>query len=118
MPRLRLRGRILDHVTAECDGRLLWTYVTAHDFAETGAQKTDTEDAINMLLAVGGVEAAIMFVELGDEAGSGPVTKVSLRSRSGFDVRAVAEKFGGGGHKAAAGVTLHGAARGGAAGDS
>jgi phosphoesterase RecJ-like protein len=104
LPRLLLRGRILDHVTAECDGRLLWTYVTTGDFAETGAQKTDTEDAINMLLAVTGVEAAVMFVEL--EAG---LTKVSLRSRGALDARAIAEQFGGGGHKAAAGVTFAGA---------
>ena len=103
LARLRLRGRILNHVHAECDGLLLWTYVTAIDFEECGAQRTDTEDAINMLLAVAGVEAAVMFVEL--EPG---VTKVSLRSRSNFDVRAVAEQFGGGGHRAAAGVTYRG----------
>jgi len=103
LARLRLRGRILDHVTAECAGRLLWTYVTTQDFEECGAQRTDTEDAINMLLAVAGVETAVMFVEL--EPG---LTKVSLRSRSNFDVRAVAEQFGGGGHRAAAGVTYRG----------
>lgn len=108
LPRLRLRGRILDHVTSECGGRLLWTYVSAQDFADTGAQKTDTEDAINMLLAVAGVEAAIMFVELGDPSASDNVTKVSLRSRGAFDARAVAEKFGGGGHRQASGVTFEG----------
>jgi len=101
-PRLRLRGRLLDHVEQECDGRLLWTYATAEDFAQCDAQLTDTEDAINMLLAVAGVEAAALFVEL-----EPAVTKVSLRSRSAIDVRAVAEKFGGGGHKAAAGITLN-----------
>jgi phosphoesterase RecJ-like protein len=100
-PRLKLRGRILDHVTSECDGRLLWTYVTRSDFDETGAQTTDTEDAINMLLSVAGVEAAIMFVEL-----EPALTKVSLRSRGAADVRAVSEKFGGGGHKQASGVTF------------
>jgi phosphoesterase RecJ-like protein len=75
--------------------------VSHQDFVDTRAQRTDTEDAINMLLAVAGVEAAIMFVEL--EPG---VTKVSLRSREPFDVRQVAEKFGGGGHRQASGVTL------------
>jgi phosphoesterase RecJ-like protein len=103
LARLRLRGRILDHVVSECGGRLLWTYVSSQDFADTGAQKTDTEDAINMLLAVGGVEAAILFVELEPH-----VTKVSLRSRGAFDARMVAEQFGGGGHQAAAGVTQSG----------
>jgi phosphoesterase RecJ-like protein len=100
-PRLKLRGRILDHVTKECDGRLLWTYVSSRDFDETGAQTTDTEDAINMLLSVAGVEAAILFVELEPD-----LTKVSLRSRGELDVRAVSEKFGGGGHKQASGVTF------------
>jgi bifunctional oligoribonuclease and PAP phosphatase NrnA len=103
LARLRLRGRMLEHVVSACGGRLLWTYVSTQDFADTGAQKTDTEDAINMLLAVAGVEAAILFVEL--EPGQ---TKASLRSRGAFDARAVAEQFGGGGHKAAAGVTYAG----------
>lgn len=103
LPRLRLRGRILDHVTAEQGVRLLWTYVTAADFAECAAELTDTEDAINMLLSVGGSEVAVMFVELDPM-----LTKVSLRSRSGFDVRAVAEQFGGGGHRAAAGISFEG----------
>jgi phosphoesterase RecJ-like protein len=103
LPRLLLRGRILDHVKSECGGRLLWTCVTAEDFAACGANKTDTEDAINMLLTVAGSEAAAMFVEL--EPG---VTKISLRSRTEFDVRKVAEQFGGGGHRAASGITFPG----------
>jgi phosphoesterase RecJ-like protein len=103
LPRLHLRGRILDHVRPDCSGRLLWTYVTAADFRETGSEKTDTEDAINMLLTVKGVEVAVLFVELEPEA-----TKVSLRSRSKFNVNTAAEKFGGGGHRAAAGITFRG----------
>jgi phosphoesterase RecJ-like protein len=103
LPRLHLRGRILEHVAADCAGRMLWTYVTADDFRECGAQRTDTEDAINMLLTVKGVETAVLFVELEPN-----VTKVSLRSRSNFNVHKVAEKFGGGGHRAAAGITYRG----------
>ena len=101
--RLHLRGRILDHVKPECGDRLLWTYATAEDFRECGAQRTDTEDVINMLLTVKGVEAAVLFVELESE-----VTKVSLRSRSDLDVNRVAAIFGGGGHRQAAGVSYPG----------
>jgi len=45
----------------------------------------------------------VLFLELGPLE-----TKVSLRSRSSFDVRQVAERFGGGGHRAAAGVRFPG----------
>jgi bifunctional oligoribonuclease and PAP phosphatase NrnA len=44
-----------------------------------------------------------LFLELGPME-----TKISLRSRSAVDVRAVAERFGGGGHRAAAGVRYPG----------
>jgi phosphoesterase RecJ-like protein len=101
LARIHLRGRILSHVASECDGRLMWTYVAAEDFEATGAQPTDTEDAINALLTVAGAEVAALFVELAPQT-----VKASLRSRSDFDVRAVAEQFGGGGHRAAAGITL------------
>jgi len=103
LARLYLRGRILNHVVSDAGGRLLSTHVTQQDFAETGANTTDTEDAINTLHTVEGSEIAALFVELEDK-----LTKVSLRSRSDFDVQAIAAQFGGGGHRKAAGVTFAG----------
>lgn len=103
LARLCLRGRILGNVESEVEGRLLSTYVTSQDFQETGAKTTDTEDAINMLHSVAGCEVAVLFVELDKNK-----TKVSLRSKSGFDVQAIAAQFGGGGHRAAAGVSFTG----------
>lgn len=103
LARLYLRGRILGNIVSDCDGRLLSTHVTGHDFLETGANTTDTEDAINNLLTVAGSEVAVLFVEL--ESGK---VKVSLRSRTDFNVQAIAAQFGGGGHKAASGVTFSG----------
>jgi len=103
LPRLHLRGRILDHVVSDLDGRLMSTHVTQQDFEETGANKTDTEDAINALHTVAGSVVAALFVEL--EEG---VTKVSLRSRTDFDVSEIASQFGGGGHRAASGITYKG----------
>ena len=103
LARLYLQGRILDHVVSDAEGRLLSTHVTKKDFQETGARTTDTEDAINKLHTVAGSEVAVLFVELEPE-----VTKVSLRSRTDFNVQAIAAQFGGGGHKAASGVTFKG----------
>lgn len=92
LPRLYLRGRILRNIVADPNGRLYSTHVTQADFQETGARTTDTEDAINALHTVAGSEVAVLFVELEKD-----VTKISLRSRTDFNVQAIAAQFGGGG---------------------
>jgi phosphoesterase RecJ-like protein len=100
--RSRLRGIILSRLETELDGRLVHTYVRRDDFAAAGALPTDTEDAINLALAVSGTEFAVIWVELL----SGGI-KISFRSRSHLDCSAIAAEFGGGGHKAAAGAYLN-----------
>jgi bifunctional oligoribonuclease and PAP phosphatase NrnA len=102
LARLMLRARILANIESLADGRLMVTHVLQKDFTETGAETADTEDVINTLLTVAGSQVAVLFVELKK------ITKVSLRSRTDFDVRAVAERFGGGGHRAAAGIAFEG----------
>jgi phosphoesterase RecJ-like protein len=103
LQRLLLQGRILSNVRSHLGGRLLSTAITQADLQAVGAEATDTEDVINRLLSVGGVEVALFFLELGPQE-----TKVSLRSRSGVDVNQIAARFGGGGHKAASGVRYPG----------
>ena len=101
--RLRLRGLILSRTTAELDGALMHTYVQKEDFAATGAEPSDTEDAINLTLAVEGALAAVIFV--GQIRGG---FKLSFRSRCGMDCNEIAQQFAGGGHKAAAGAFQEG----------
>lgn len=101
--RVRLRGLILSRVAVELDGRLVHTYVQASDFEQTGAVYSDTEDVVNMTLAIAGTEVAVIFVE----QPSGQV-KISFRSRGTFDCNQMARRFSGGGHKAAAGALLDG----------
>ncbi len=103
LERLRLRGRILENMESACEGRLVFGQVTRADFESTGSQPTDTEDVINRFLTVSGSQVAVLMLELP----SGKI-KVSLRSQDETDVRQVAEQFGGGGHRAASGVTLAG----------
>ncbi|MFM2093936.1 MAG: hypothetical protein RIS70_1060, partial [Planctomycetota bacterium] len=103
LARVRLRGFILSHAKSELNGRLVHTCVTQADFAETGALPSDTEDVVNMLLAVRGTEVAVIFVE---QAGGG--FKISFRSRCALDCNQLANTFGGGGHKAAAGAMVQG----------
>jgi len=103
LARLLLQGRILTNVRSHRGGRLLTTAITQADLHAVGAEPTDTEDVINRLLGVAGTEVALLFLELGPQE-----TKVSLRSRAGLDVNAIAAQFGGGGHMAASGVRYRG----------
>jgi bifunctional oligoribonuclease and PAP phosphatase NrnA len=99
--RMKLRGLILSRTEAELDGALMQTHVTIEDFAKVGALPSDTEDVINLTLAVEGTKGAVIFVE--QRTGG---FKLSFRSRCGMDCNAVARNFGGGGHKAAAGAFI------------
>ena len=78
-------------------------HASRSDFESIGAEPTDTEDVVNMFLTVAGTEVAVLMLELDDGS-----IKTSLRSQGETDVRQVAEQFGGGGHRAAAGVRLAG----------
>ena len=73
------------------------------DFTSTGALPSDTEDVVNMALAIAGTEFAVILVE--QPTGG---FKISFRSRAGLDCNKIASQFGGGGHKAAAGAFVQG----------
>lgn len=99
--KLRLTGRALDRLKAEAGGRIVYTEIYLQDYFETGATPPDTEDLINYPRSVTGVEIALVFIE---QPPGG--TKVSFRCKEPHDVSKLAEQFGGGGHKLAAGATL------------
>lgn len=102
LARLQLRGRILARTQTELDGRLAHTAALQQDFKETGALPSDTEDVINMTLAIAGTQVAVILVE---QPNGG--FKLSFRSRTPHvDCNELAKKFGGGGHKAAAGAFI------------
>ena len=88
---------------SEMDGALVHTFVRKEDFTETGALPSDTEDAINLTLAITQTKFAFIMVE---QLKGG--FKVSFRSRCRVDSNQVAKNFGGGGHRAAAGAFIEG----------
>lgn len=98
----RLQGLVLSGMQLACHDRLCWSAVKHSDFVETGASDEDTEGFANDILSVNTVEIAAFFRE------TKPNTiRVSLRSRGGHDVSAVAREFSGGGHRNAAGCTFN-----------
>jgi phosphoesterase RecJ-like protein len=101
--RFKLMVAMLNTLELHLDGRFATQHLTQADFKRTVAKFSDTENLIDECRRISDVEAAALFVELADGR-----VKVSLRSRGAVDVCRIAAKFGGGGHKMAAGAYLPG----------
>jgi bifunctional oligoribonuclease and PAP phosphatase NrnA len=102
--KLRLVSRALDKIMLRCGNRLVLTYITAEDYAATGAGEEMTEGVIDHLRSIEGTKVAAVIRDLGDRGRA--ARKVSLRSSEGdVDVSAIARANGGGGHKRAAGFS-------------
>jgi bifunctional oligoribonuclease and PAP phosphatase NrnA len=102
--KLRLVSRALDKILLRCGNRLVLTYITAEDYAATGAGEEMTEGVIDHLRSIEGTKVAAVIRDLGDRGRA--ARKVSLRSSEGdVDVSAIARRNGGGGHKRAAGFS-------------
>ena len=102
--KLRLVSRALDEIQFHCEGDVVLAYVTAADYALTGAGEEMTEGLIDFLRSVEGGRVAALVRDLGDRGRA--ARKVSLRSSDGaVDVSAIARLRGGGGHKRAAGFS-------------
>ncbi len=95
---LRLLGIALRAVNTR-DG-IAFSLLTREDFERAGARDSETEGIINQLMSLRDIEGAVLVYETAEGS------KVSLRSREGLDVAAVAREFGGGGHVKAAGCTI------------
>lgn len=98
--KIKLTGAVLS--TLQCDetGKIAWIQMTHEAMQESGATEEDTDGIITYPLTIGDVEAAAFFRELANST-----YRVSLRSKNRVNVAQVAEHFGGGGHKNAAGFT-------------
>ena len=101
--RFRLRTRMLDTLELHLGDRYADMRITQKDFERTDAQYSDTENLINEAHRIGTVTTSALFIELKDGR-----IRCSLRSRGSVDVSQIAAKFGGGGHKQAAGTFLPG----------
>jgi phosphoesterase RecJ-like protein len=95
----KLMGPVLSTIETAADGRLAWIHATADMMKTAGASYEDMDGFADMVRAVKGVELVLFFKETGD----GHV-KVSLRSNGNVDAYAIAEHFGGGGHRMASGM--------------
>ncbi len=102
--KLKLIARALERIDRHLDGALSTTYLSADDYAATGADETLTEGIIDFVRGIEGTSVAAVVRDKAE--GNRQARKVSLRSTDGsVDVSLIARKMGGGGHRRAAGFS-------------
>ena len=84
------------------DGRVATLSVSTDLFSQTGTRPIDTQHFADIPQSVNGVDVGIFLRE---ESGPNQI-KISVRSSDALDANALARKFGGGGHRRAAGFSL------------
>ncbi|MEY2504568.1 MAG: bifunctional oligoribonuclease and phosphatase NrnA [Verrucomicrobiota bacterium] len=102
--RTELLRELLGTMRFEAGGKIATFSLSLKVAADIGAKPEDNEGLIDHIRAIQGVIVAIFFEEL--EEGK---VRVSMRSKSEeVDVSVICQKFGGGGHKLAAGTRVRG----------
>ncbi len=97
-------GKLIDRSESLYEGRLMLSTSCLKDREAYITTDKPSDTLYAMLLSVKQVEVVLFFKEL-----EGNATEVGFRSshQSNVDVGALAERFGGGGHKKAAGATIN-----------
>ncbi len=104
LARMKLLAEVLG--TLEVEGRLATITIKNEMIARTGTHLDLTDGFINYARSIDGVEVAASFRE--PQASAPKSWQVSFRSRGRVDVAAIAQRFGGGGHRNAAGCSIEG----------
>lgn len=107
---VKLLGMILSGLKTRQEGRIAITTITQGMLKEIGFTiELEPERIIDQVRSIKGVEIIIIFRDLGHTSDMGQnKVKVNLRSKSSFNVSAIARIFDGGGHIRAAGCVIEG----------
>ena len=100
---IQLEGRVVSEMEACCGGKVVLSAVTQAHLAETGTLMNESDGILHKLMSIDGVEIGCILKEIDDMT-----ARVSLRAKSYANVARVAQKYGGGGHMRAAGLTFEG----------
>jgi len=103
-PRLQLLARVLSTLQIDADGNIAGVVCTTGDLLELGLAPSDLENFVEYPRSIVGVKAAYLLRELDGEN----QVKGSMRANNDIDVAVIAQMFGGGGHRRAAGFRTDG----------
>ncbi|HYH85257.1 MAG TPA: bifunctional oligoribonuclease/PAP phosphatase NrnA [Pyrinomonadaceae bacterium] len=101
--KIELLGEVLTTLKRDSTGRVAWLAQTLDMQERAHASDEDGDGFVNYPMSCGDVEACAFFKETAPG-----VYRVSLRSKCDVNVARIAERFGGGGHRNAAGCTFEG----------
>lgn len=99
---MRFKGALMNRIEQYAGGKLCIVSITADMLEEYGIEERDVGDAVNIARAAEGCSIAVSIRETEDKI------KISFRSNGVQSVSQIAEQFGGGGHKMAAGAAQKG----------
>ncbi|MBW7904348.1 MAG: bifunctional oligoribonuclease/PAP phosphatase NrnA [Phycisphaerae bacterium] len=85
------------------DGRLAWSSASHDEIVATGCGPSDVDDQVEVPRRIEGIRAALLFTE-----GDPGKVRINFRGEGPTDVLALAQQFGGGGHRSSAGAMLSG----------
>ncbi len=101
--RIELMSQVLATVKRDASGRVAWMRQTLEMRVTSGMMDGDNNGFVNIPLAAKEIVASMYMREVRPQ-----FYRVSLRSKGSINVARIAEKFGGGGHKNAAGLRIEG----------
>ena len=99
--KLRMQGWIVEHMRLLHCGTMAICAIPRSVELELGVTSDDMDNISNFPRTVAGVNVAATIRETEDG-----LAKISVRAVPGYDATVIAEKFGGGGHKGAAGASM------------
>ncbi len=102
MQQQKIAAQAMLNARLAAGGAVITSMITAAEMQQYDVLPEHLDGIVAQMRDTKGVECALFMYERGKDE-----WKVSLRSRSYVDVRQVAQAFGGGGHRKAAGVTFN-----------
>jgi bifunctional oligoribonuclease and PAP phosphatase NrnA len=100
--KFKFLASLLDQMVYFADQKLAILKIKQSDLTDHGMVPEDSRDIIDLIMNVESLTAAAVILETHNGH-----YKISIRSKGAFEVRAIAESFGGGGHMYAAGATVN-----------
>lgn len=99
---INLQGRSLSNMKLYLEGKFAIIQIQKEDFELSGSNEDDIESLSQLLLIVEGVKIGLLMTSIEERN----EIRLSFRSKDEISCREIAVKYGGGGHKYAAGARI------------